>query len=86
MIDLDLGTWAQDHIKMVGIHRVPTLTTENMSLIHEHMIEKSRVLLIKATDGSCLQGEKARIAMANQKMLQLNNNRSVPIQVKMYLH
>ena len=51
MIDLDLGTWAQDHIKMVGIHRVPTLTTENMSLIHEHMIEKSRVLLIKATDG-----------------------------------
>ena len=31
--------------------RVPTLTTENMRLIREHMTEKSGVLLIKAIDG-----------------------------------
>ena len=31
--------------------RVPTLTTNNMRLIREHMTEISGVLLIKATDG-----------------------------------
>ena len=43
---------------------------------------------IKASDGSCLRDVKARIGMAKQKMLQLNNiwkDRSVPIQLKMYL-
>ena len=41
---------------------------------------------IKSSDGTCLQDVKTRIAMAKQKMLQLNNiwkDRGIPIQLKM---
>ena len=40
---------------------------------------------IKTEDGSCLQDIKARIAMAKQKMIQLNNiwkDRGIPIFLK----
>ena len=43
---------------------------------------------IKSSDGTCLQDVKARIAMAKQKMIQLNNvwkDRSVPMHLKMHL-
>ena len=43
---------------------------------------------IKSSDGTCLQDVKARIGMAKQKMLQLNNiwkDRSIPNQLKMFL-
>ena len=43
---------------------------------------------IKSSDGSCLQDIKTRIAMAKQKMVQLNNvwkDRSIPNQLKMFL-
>ena len=43
---------------------------------------------IKSSDGTCLQDIKTRIAMAKQKMLQLNNiwkDRGIPIQLKMSL-
>ena len=43
---------------------------------------------IKSSDGTCTQDVKARIAMAKQKMLQLNNiwkDRSIPNQLKMFL-
>ena len=43
---------------------------------------------IKSSDGTCLQDIKTRIAMAKQKMLQLNNiwkDRGIPIELKMSL-
>ena len=43
---------------------------------------------IKSSDGTCLQDIKTRIAMAKQKMLQLNNiwkDRGIPIELKMPL-